>query len=254
MRNRATDPVAPARYSTTWLSLVALAPTSAAADLLSRNAFVQQPQVIAVDLSSGPELGHAFRRRYEGAHPDRVHFVQADLQTPVLGQSSVDIVHSSGVLHHTPNTERTFRGLCPLVRPGGIFYVWLYKPERFVTRLVNALRSLSTRIPPPMFARVAKLLADPFRLFCWTLNALDVRRYPPLSRREAALALMDIFGAPFAHAHTFEEVASWMQGEGFDEVWPCNETRRGFGACGKRPDGDSLSTGGHAEARVTEPA
>jgi len=33
-----------------WLSLVALAPISAAADLLSRNAFVQQPPLTAKPL------------------------------------------------------------------------------------------------------------------------------------------------------------------------------------------------------------
>ncbi|MEJ7785189.1 MAG: methyltransferase domain-containing protein [Solirubrobacteraceae bacterium] len=191
-------------------------------------------EVIAVDLSSGLEHGYAFRHRYAGARPDRVHFVQADLQNPVLEPGSIDIIHSAGVLHHTPNTERTFRGLCPLVRPGGRFYVWLYKHERFVTRPVNTLRALSTRVPPSVFARIARLLADPFRLFTRTLNALDIRKYPSLSRREAALALMDIFGAPYAHAHAFNEVIEWMRSEGFDEVWPCNETRRGFGACGIR--------------------
>jgi hypothetical protein len=121
-----------------------------------------------------------------------------------------------------------------LVRPGGRFYVWLYKHERFVTRPVNTLRALSTRVAPSVFARIARLLADPFRLFTRTLNALDIRKYPRLSRREAALALMDIFGAPYAHAHAFNEVVDWMRSEGFDEVWPCNETRRGFGACGIR--------------------
>ncbi|HEV2775786.1 MAG TPA: methyltransferase domain-containing protein [Solirubrobacteraceae bacterium] len=191
-------------------------------------------EVIAVDLSSGLEHGYAFRHRYPGARPESVHFVQADLQSPVLEPSSVDIIHSAGVLHHTPDTERTFRGLCPLVRPGGTFYVWLYKHERFVTRPVNTLRALSTRVPPATFARVARVLADPFRVFTRVLNALGLRRYPRLSRREAALALMDIFGAPHAHAHTYEEVVGWMRSEGFDEVWPCNETRRGFGACGRR--------------------
>jgi SAM-dependent methyltransferase/uncharacterized protein YbaR (Trm112 family) len=197
-------------------------------------------EVIAVDLSSGLERGHAFRGRCPGARPDNVHFVQADLQTPVLERSSVDIVHSSGVLHHTPDTRRTFRGLAPLVRVGGTFYVWLYKRERFVTGLVDSLRSLSTRVPPSVFARVAKLLAEPFRAFTWTLNKLGVRSYRSLTRREAALALMDIFGAPFAHAHTFEEVSGWMRAEGFDEVWPCNETRRGFGACGRRSARDGV--------------
>jgi hypothetical protein len=55
-----------------------------------------------------------------------------------------------------------------------------------------------------------------------------------MTRREAALALMDIFGAPYAHYHSFAEVSDWFRTEGLDEVWTCNETRRGFGVCGRR--------------------
>ena len=76
-------------------------------------------EVIAVDLSSGLEHGHAYRRLHLGAVPERVHFVQADLQRPPLGPASMDIIHSAGVLHHTPDTLQTFRALRPLLRPGG---------------------------------------------------------------------------------------------------------------------------------------
>jgi hypothetical protein len=44
---------------------------------------------------------------------------------------------------------------------------------------------------------------------------------------------MDIFGAPYAHDHSFDEVAGWYKAERFSEVWPCNESRRGFGVCGR---------------------
>ena len=191
-------------------------------------------EVIAIDLSSGLEHGYAFRHRYPGARPELVHFVQADLQHPPVRPGSVDLVHSAGVLHHTPDTERTFRRLTPLVRDEGTFYIWVYKHERFVTPLVNAIRALTTRLSPRRFARLAKVAAEPFRLFCILVDRLGVRSYPRLSRREAALAVTDIFGAPYAHYHSFEEVDGWLKSEGFDETWPVNESRRGFGVCGRR--------------------
>lgn len=190
-------------------------------------------EVIAVDLSSGLEHGHAYRRLHPGAVPERVHFVQADLQRPPLAPSSVDIIHSAGVLHHTPDTLQTFRALGPLLRPGGTFYVWLYKYEKWVTPVVNSIRALTTRIRPEAFARVAEVMAVPFIAFCKTVNALGVRSYSTLTRREAALALMDIFGAPYAYYHSFDEVAGWYNAAGFTEVWPCNDGRRGFGVCGR---------------------
>ncbi|MDP8975146.1 MAG: class I SAM-dependent methyltransferase [Actinomycetota bacterium] len=194
-------------------------------------------EVIAIDLSSGLEHGQAFRRLHPGAQPDRVHFVQADLQSPPVAASSVDIIHSAGVLHHTPDTHASFRRLCPLLRANGTFYIWLYKYEPLVTPLVNAIRSITTRARRPVLARAARVLAGPFVAFCATLNALGIREYPRLSRREAALALLDIFAAPYAHYHSFAEVAGWYQQECFDEVWACNETRRGFGVCGRQGGG-----------------
>jgi ubiquinone/menaquinone biosynthesis C-methylase UbiE len=194
-------------------------------------------EVIALDLSSGLEHGLAFIGRRENADPHRIHFVQGDLQNPPLADGCVDIIHSAGVLHHTPDTRGTFRRLCRVLAEGGTFYVWLYKRERGVTAVVNALRAATTRMPPAAFSRVAQMFALPFQGFRAMVNALGVRSYPPTTRSEAALALMDIFGAPHAHAHSFPEVAAWYEEEGFVEVWPCNDDRRGFGACGRQGAG-----------------
>jgi SAM-dependent methyltransferase/uncharacterized protein YbaR (Trm112 family) len=192
-------------------------------------------EVIAVDLSSGLEHGQAFRHKHQGARPERVHFVQANLQQPPLKPATLDIIHSAGVLHHTPDTLQTFRALRPLLKEGGTFYVWLYKHEKWVTPVVNSIRAVTTRVPPRQFAKIADLMSVPFIGFCVAVDKLGLRSYPVMSRREAALALMDIFGAPYAYYHSFEEVAGWYEAAGFTEVWPCNDDRRGFGVCGRLP-------------------
>ncbi|MDX6270508.1 MAG: hypothetical protein QOD28_1731 [Acidobacteriota bacterium] len=192
-------------------------------------------EVIAVDLSSGLLHGQAYRHRHAGANPARVHFVQANLQQPPIKFATLDIIHSAGVLHHTPDTLQTFRALRPLLKAGGRFYVWLYKYEKLVTPVVDTLRAVTTRVPPRQFARIADAMAVPFIGFCKAVNGLGVRKYPVMSRREAALALMDIFGAPYAYYHTYEEVAGWYKAAGFTEMWPCNDDRRGFGVCGRLP-------------------
>ncbi len=192
-------------------------------------------EVVAIDLSTGLEKGQAFREVLKNARPENVHFVQADLQKPPLCLNSFDIIHSAGVLHHTPNTLKTFRALRPLLKAGGTFYVWLYKFEKIVTPIVNSMRAVTTRIPAPIFARVADITAIPFIGFCWSVNKLGLRQYETPSRREAALAVHDIFGAPYAHYHNFEEVSGWYKASGFEEIWDCNDGRRGFGVCGRLP-------------------
>lgn len=207
-------------------------------------------EVIAVDISRGVELGHVFRHRRAKARPDKIHFVQADLQAPPFGPNTFDIIHSTGVLQATPNTELTFRTLSPLLRPGGTCYVWLLKYEPVVTPVVNTIRRLTTRIPSDTFTKVASVSAPAFQVFCRVLDRLGVRRYPRMSRREAALALLDIFGTPYAHAHSFPEVERWYRDEGFDEIWSCNEDRRGFGTCGRKAVRTAeLATDGTAQSR-----
>jgi SAM-dependent methyltransferase len=192
-------------------------------------------EVIALDLSTGLEKGQAFRAVHPGADPEKVHFVQADLQNSPLAPESFDIIHSAGVLHHTPDTLTTFRALRPLLKKGGTFYVWLYKYEAVVTPIVNSLRAITTRIPAGAFAAIAGLTAVPFIGFCWTVNKLGIRKYETPDRKEAALAVHDIFGAPYAHYHNFEEVSRWYETAGFNDIWPCNDDRRGFGVCGRLP-------------------
>lgn len=201
-------------------------------------------EVVALDLSTGLEKGQAFRDVYEKGIRENVHFIQADLQKPPLAPDSFDIIHSTGVLHHTPDTLKTFRALCPLLKAGGTFYVWLYKFEKIVTPVVNSMRAITTRIPAGLFARIADVTAVPFIGFCWSVNKLGIRRYETPSRREAALAVHDIFGAPYAHYHSFEEVSDWYKATGFDDVWGCNDDRRGFGVCGR------LSFNGEKSAKV----
>lgn len=192
------------------------------------------PEVVAIDMSSGVEHGHAFRRIWPRARPDRVHFVQANLQQPPLAEGSMDVIHSAGVLHHTSDTHRSFRILCPLLRPGGLFYVWVYSYEPLVTPVVNAIRSVTTRLSPTAMEKAARIMAPAFQQFCRITNGIGIRSYPPMKRREAALALMDIFGPPFAHYHSIEEVERWFQQADFDATWDCNVSRRGFGLCGRR--------------------
>jgi SAM-dependent methyltransferase len=191
-------------------------------------------EVIAIDVSSGVERGQALLEAQPPTRPDRVHFVQADLQLPPLPPASVDLIHSFGVLHHTPDTERTFRTLSQLLRPGGTFYLWVHKREPVVTPLLTAARAVTTRVPPRILSRVARLLAVPFERFRLLLDRLGIRECPPFSPRESALAILDIFGAPHSHYHTRSEVEGWFRDEGFAEVWAANDDRRGFGVVGRK--------------------
>jgi SAM-dependent methyltransferase len=190
-------------------------------------------EVVALDLSTGLALGHAFRDRWSRGRREAVHFVQGDVARPPLPPGSVDVVYSFGVLHHTPDTRTSFQALVPLLRPGGTFYVWVYRYEPFWTPLIRLLRAVTTRVPVALFDRLTRVLAWPFIAFTMAATATGIRTYPRIDRREATLALMDIFAAPYAHHHSPAEVRAWFAEAGFSDVRECNHARRGFAVVGR---------------------
>jgi SAM-dependent methyltransferase len=189
-------------------------------------------RAVGLDQSSGLEKAVEYRTPADQAL--ELSYVQGNLMDAPFAPASFDVVFSAGVLHHTPDTRQAFLTLAPLVRPGGHFYVWLYRREPFVTATVDAIRVLTTRMPHGLFNQVAWVMATPFRLLTRLANASGLRSYRPMTRQAAALALHDIFGAPHAHAHTYEEVCGWYQEAGFDPPRLAGLERRGFGACGRR--------------------
>lgn len=187
---------------------------------------------VGIDLSTGLEKVTEYLT--ESDRGLAALYVQGNLVDAPFAPETFDVVFSAGVLHHTPDTRRAFLALAPLVKPGGRFYVWLYRHERLVTPIVNTLRVGTTRLPPRMFLAVALAMAPAFQLFTWTMNATGIRQYRRMSWRASALALLDIFGARYAHTHTYEEVTRWYLAEGFDAPRLCGLERRGFGVCGRK--------------------
>src|SRR5207245_9691547 len=80
--------------------------------------------VIGADLSRASLLlGKAAAHRFG---IDRARFVETDLCRPGLRPGSVDVVYSSGVLHHTPNPRASFARMAQLAKPRGIIVLWPY--------------------------------------------------------------------------------------------------------------------------------
>jgi SAM-dependent methyltransferase len=129
-------------------------------DLLSRAG----AQIIGIDLSQAIEVAHE-----NLGHLPNCHFVQGDLTRPPLRAQAFDFVYSIGVLHHTPDTHAAFRGLPPLLKPGGEIAIWVYALrrlsdtfERFPDR-VNEVLAVDSNftIPPsrqPAVRRMAKTI------------------------------------------------------------------------------------------------
>jgi len=169
--------------------------------------------VIGMDFSDAARV--AFER-CQGI--SNVHIVQADLSCPPFPPRSFDLVWSEGVIHHTPDTARSFASLSGLVKSHGKLYVWIYS-DRVTTpyRLARKILRKPYLLPSAALYALSWSLALPVH----ALNKL--REMSSLSRvrhrlSSTAYSFYDTLSPEFVHFHTQEEVHRWFARQDFDPV------------------------------------
>lgn len=148
--------------------------------------------VVGADLTRASLLlaADAARRfRLRGAR-----FVETDLRAPGLREGAFDVVTCSGVLHHTPDPEASFRAVARLVRPGGLLVLGLYNAY---ARLPHRVRRAVARATGfrwiPLDPVLRDRAAEPARRLAW---------------------LRDQYRHPEEHRHTLAEVQRWFAAGG----------------------------------------
>ncbi|HEY5677829.1 MAG TPA: class I SAM-dependent methyltransferase, partial [Myxococcales bacterium] len=150
--------------------------------------------VVGADLTRAAlELAAAAARRLG---VERARFVEMDLRRPALRAGAFDVVYCSGVLHHTPDPEASFRAIARLARPGGFLVLGVY----------NAY----ARLPHRLRRAVARLTG----LRCVPFDPVLRDRAGEPARREAWLR--DQYAHPLEHRHTLREVQQWFTRSGIE--------------------------------------
>lgn len=195
-------------------------------------------RVVALDYSAA--VAAAEKRR----KAPNVHFVRGDLQAPPFDAGTFDIVVSNGVLHHTPDTYKTFVEVAKLVKPGGKFYLWLYrKPEAFFRRCclypaLDFVRTITCRLPRRLQSLVVKSGALTVIVMHKVLGRYKDRSW---SWPEMVVSAYDAFTPRWRHYHTPLEVSCWFFMNGYScptiTHW---DNPYGFGMVAtKRPQADT---------------
>jgi len=191
------------------------------ADALSR---AEDCELVGMDLSYAVDQA----RHYFGANP-RLHIVQASVFALPFRASTFDTVYSHGVLHHTYSTRAAFSEICRLPKPAtGMLYVWVYSHEqerrtplrRALMLVERAVRPVLSRLPAAVQTAALLPTAPLYMLYQnvyrrWKLGRQYTARY---TWNEALHAARDRLTPPFAHRHTYEEVAGWFVAERYGRL------------------------------------
>jgi SAM-dependent methyltransferase/uncharacterized protein YbaR (Trm112 family) len=168
---------------------------------------------------------------------DNVVFVRGDLQKPPFKADTLDVIFSSGVLHHTPSTAGTFKALAKCVAPGGSFYIWLYRISYSGNIFVRALRRTVLAMRPavaplPRLLQTPILYAHAFALMMWGYVRHREKRF---SYAELFIGAHDSLTPKYRTMHNPTEVAEWYFEAGFTPPTLTHwDNASGFGITGRK--------------------
>ena len=178
---------------------------------------------IAMDFSNSIE------KAYERNQCSLVHYIQGDVQFPPLQFNHFDIVHSSGVLIATNNTELSFSCLVPAVKSGGKLSVWLYhRRNDFIHNLFNSVRKITSKLP----------LRFQYYLYRFTIFPISfiIKRIKgnKQNSREMMIDILDWFTPQFRWEHDHEEARSWFDKRNYKNVQITTNELFGFNITGEK--------------------
>ncbi len=140
-----------------------------------------------------------------------LHFVQGDVLNPPFRKNTFDYVFSEGVIHHTGNTRAAFGKLYNLVRPGGMFGLWVYPVRSLLFEVTSkAVRMVTVRLPKKLLYCLSFIPVPVLSV----VKAYSLTSLKNSSWRQCAQVIFDFFGPKYQTHHTEHEVKEWFVDEG----------------------------------------
>lgn len=177
----------------------------------------------------GMDFSLSVERAFESNDQNSAFFIQGDVQFPPVHFEYFDIVHSSGVLHHTNNTELSFSCIEPCVKQGGKLSVWLYHPRKnFIHHLFNNIRIVTSKLPVTVQYYLYRLTLFPIS---FVINRLKGSKQ---NAREIMINILDWFSPKFRWEHEHNEAASWFYKRNYELVKITTSDLFGFNITGNK--------------------
>ncbi|TAL42609.1 MAG: methyltransferase domain-containing protein [Chitinophagaceae bacterium] len=187
------------------------------------NQYIAKCGALVIGMDFSKSIERAFHQNQE----ERALFIQGDVQYPPVKSGAFDIVHSSGVLICTNNTEHSFSCIDPCVKKDGKLSVWLYHPRKnFIHNTFNFIRGYTSKLP----------LKFQYHLYRFTIFPLSyvIKRLKgnKQNAREMMVSIMDWFSPEYRWEHTPEEATGWFTKRNYKNVKVTTTDTFGFNIIG----------------------
>jgi ubiquinone/menaquinone biosynthesis C-methylase UbiE len=184
-------------------------------------------KVVAMDVS------RSVYRAKEFDKDKKIEIVRGSVSQPPFKPNSFDIVYSSGVLHHNPDTKYAFNKLSETAK--GKYFVWVYK--KFGLMKSNKLKLYSYHILNKVIANSPNKFQT--LILYAILPVAMLKQYITKSAkdtwREKMILNRDGFTPVYAYRYAPEEVIGWFKEMGFMNMKVTDlEEDCGFGIVGYR--------------------
>lgn len=174
-------------------------------------------EVVGVDM-----IDPTFAKRHFKDNKN-VRIYQADLNHLPF-KEKFDVIFSLGVLHHTPDTKKSFENLLPYLDGGGIISIWLYEKRAIRYLFSEMWRKLTTRLPEETVYKIA-LATDPilYPIYRIPLLGIFLRWVFPKNmnkvKDQRIWGFLDWYTPKYQWKHSRDEVRGWFQENNLKVVW-----------------------------------
>ncbi len=173
--------------------------------------------VFGVEVSPAVELGYT-----ENQHPN-CHFIQADVHHLPFEKNSFDLLYSSGVLHHNPNTLAALTRVAAFLQPAGLLCIWLYHPfKNPVHWVMRNYRYITRNLHVKTVYALNCISITPLH---WLASQLGKQKK---KWTEISIELLDMLTPKYRHEHTQQEVHNWLAADHFTNIKITDSDNYGF--------------------------
>jgi ubiquinone/menaquinone biosynthesis C-methylase UbiE/uncharacterized protein YbaR (Trm112 family) len=178
----------------------------------------------------GVELSKAVENAYSNNNKRCAWYIQGDLQFLPFQNENFDILYSSGVLHHTNNTELSLSLTESVLKNQGKICLWLYHPQK--SKLHNFflfVRKITSKLP----LRIAFVFLSVF-IFPFTFLIKKIKRKRSVNYREELIYLLDFFTPEFRFETTHDMASLWLMRRGYKNIKITTSDQFGFSMVGEK--------------------